>query len=339
MRTSPTVLLLLVMLGCGSETQPEKLYSDSGGTQTQQPKVASLQKQAATRAEKLPPEKFPPEKLLAEKRPPQKLPAEKPAPVVKKLGTTDQPALGDPIVNSVGMLLMPIPAGQFQMGSPDSDSAADDDEQPQHLVKITKPFYLGVTEVTQGQWESVMHTRPWQGKTNGVQEGRDYPASYVSWEDAAEFCRELSEQEGVEYRLPTEAQWEYACRAGTTTVRTILGMMRQSWDGTPGTEKNALAIGEQYGHRVGQKLPNSWGLYDMHGNVFEWCQDWFAPYAGEKPTSDSQTLPQNDRRVLRGGAFSSLPVYVRSANRYTNLPDNRNYDLSFRVARTYRASP
>ena len=108
--------------------------------------------------------------------------------------TPDQLALGDPIVNSVGMVLVPIPAGEFQMGSPDSDSAAIDEEKPQHLVKITKPFYLSVFEVTQGQYEKVMGVRPWQGK-GYMKEGPDRPASYASWDDAAEFCRKLSEQD------------------------------------------------------------------------------------------------------------------------------------------------
>ena len=129
------------------------------------------------------------------------------AAAVKKHMTPDQLPLGDPIVNSVGMVLVPVPAGQFQMGIPDSE----------HLVKITKPFYLSVCEVTQQQYEKVMGLRPWQGK-DYVQEGPDYPAAYVSWNDGVEFCRKLSEQEGVQYRLPTEAQWEYACRSGTTTV-------------------------------------------------------------------------------------------------------------------------
>ncbi len=170
--------------------------------------------------------------------------------------TPDQLALGDPIVNSIGMLLVPIPAGEFQMGSPDSDS----DEKPQHLVKITKPFYLSVYEVTQQQYEQVMGVRPWQGK-QFLQEGLDYPATHVSWDDAVEFCRKLSENEGVEYRLPTEAQWEYACRAGTTTAYSF------------GDDASKLG---QYGwydmntnkkHAVGQKRPNPWSLYDTHGKT------------------------------------------------------------------------
>ncbi len=246
--------------------------------------------------------------------------------------TPDQLALGDPIVNSIGMLLVPIPAGEFQMGSPDSDSVAYDNEKPQHLVKITKPFYLSVHEVTQQQYEKVMGVRPWQGK-DYVQEGPDYAATHVSWNDAVEFCRKLSEQDGVEYRLPTEAQWEYACRAGTTTVYSFgdhaskLG--QYAW-----YRKSAWDIGQKYAHRVGQKLPNPWGLYDMYGNVFEWCQDWEAPYGSEKVVSDPMGPAQGEGLVLRGGSFYLAP-FVRSAYRYYPYPVDRSYTFGFRVARTY----
>jgi formylglycine-generating enzyme required for sulfatase activity len=203
--------------------------------------------------------------------------AEKPdAATVKKHMTPAQLALGDPVINSVGMLLVPISAGDFQMGSPDSDSDAEDDEKPQHLVKITKPFYLGVYEVTQQQYQKVMGDRPWQGKSHlkeggeglsrtYVKEGPDYPAVWVTHDDAVEFFRKLSEQEDVEYRLPTEAEWESACRAGITTVFSFgddaskLG--QYAW-----YDENAWDIGEDYAHRVGQKQPKPWGLYDMHGN-------------------------------------------------------------------------
>ena len=148
--------------------------------------------------------------------------------------TPDQLALGDPIVNSVGMVLMPIPAGQFRMGSPNSDSAARPPEKPRHPVKITRPFYLSIHEVTKQQYEKVMPSRPWQGGLY-VQDGPDYPATYVSWNDAVEFCRRLSEQEGLNYRLPTEAG---NTPAVPEQVRfTALGMIRPGWQSTPGTER------------------------------------------------------------------------------------------------------
>ena len=262
------------------------------------------------------------------------------AATVKKLMAPAQLALGDPVVNSVGMVMVPIPAGEFQMGSPESDIGDSLlRPKPQHLVKITKPFYLSVYEVTQQQYEKVMGTRPWQGKTF-VKEGPDYPAVYVSWDDAVEFCRKLSQQEGVEYRLPTEAEWEYACRAGTTTAYSFgddaskLG--QYGW-----YNKNAWDIGEKYAHRVGRKLPNPWGLYDMHGNVFEWCQDRYAPYGSEKVVSDPMGPSRGEYRLLRGGAFNNLPSSVRSEARDHTLPpdDGSLLIFGFRTAMSPSAPP
>ena len=243
-------------------------------------------------------------------------------------------------VNSIGMKLTLIPAGEFQMGSPDAEPDRKDNET-QHLVKISKPFYLGVYEVTQQQYEKVMGTRPWQGKVGGpwhgkqyVKEGADYPAVYVSHDDAVEFCRRLSGQEGVEYRLPTEAEWEYACRAGTTTAYSFgddeARLGQYAWYHT-----NAWDIGERYAHGVGQKLPNSWGLYAMHGNVWEWCQDWYAPYGSEKVVSDPVGPAQGEYRVLRGGSFNLQTSYVRSAYRFNYRPSYRVFSFGFRPSRTY----
>ena len=155
----------------------------------------------------------------------------------------------------------------------------------------------------------------------------------MSWNDAVEFCRKLSEQEGVEYHLPTEAQWEYACRAGTTTAFSFgddeskLG--QHAW-----YKKNSWDIGEKYTHRVGLKLPNPWSLYDMHGNVQEWCQDWIAPYSRES-LNDPVGPAQGERRALRGGSFGSQSSYVRSAARYAFQPAGQGTNNGFRVARTY----
>jgi formylglycine-generating enzyme required for sulfatase activity len=211
------------------------------------------------------------------------------------------------------------------------------DDETQHLVKISKPFYLGVYEVTQQQYEKVMGARPWQGKDD-AKEGADYPAVYVSHDDAVEFCRRLSKQEGAEYRLPTEAEWEYACRARTTTAYSFgddeskLG--QYAW-----YEKNAWDVGEKYAHRVGQKLPNRWGLYAMHGNVWEWCQDWFGPYGSEKVVRDPLGPAQGNGRVLRGGSFAPPTSSVRSASRVETRPSRRANNLGFRVVRTYNVSP
>ena len=251
---------------------------------------------------------------------------------VKKQMTPAQLALGDPVINSVGMMLLPIPAGEFQMGSPDSDRDADPDEKPQHLVKITKPFYLGVYEVTQGQYEKVMGSRPWQGYQY-VKEASDYPAVHVIHDDAVEFCRKLSKREGVEYRLPTEAEWEYACRAGTTTDYSFgndasrLG--QYAW-----YQKNTWGADEKYAHRVGRKLPNPWGLYDIHGNVWEWCQTWYSDYPNGvliDPTGPSS----GSSRVSRGGCWNYDSSICRSAFRLKFTPDDRGSYLGFRVLRSF----
>jgi len=159
----------------------------------------------------------------------------------------------------------------------------------------------------------------------------------VSWNDAVEFCRKLSAQEGEEYRLPTEAEWEYACRAGTTTTYSFGNnesqLRKYAWYSDNSDDTT---------HVVGEKLPNAWGLYDMHGNVWEWCQDWHAAYGSENGLIDPTGPASGDRRVLRGGAFSRQPKDVRAARRnVTNhLPSvRRYYDSGFRLARTYDLSP
>jgi len=249
---------------------------------------------------------------------------------VKKHMASDQLALGGPVVNSVGMVLVPIPIGEFQMGSPASDTLARPGEKPQKLVKIAKAFYLSAFEVTQQQFEKVMGTGPWQDKRY-VQEGPDYPAAYVNHNAAVEFCRKLSALEDVEYGLPTEAEWEYACRAGTTTDFSFgddaskLGQYAWYYE-------NTWSIGEKYAHRVGQKLPNPWGLYDMHGNLFEWCQDW------NLSEQDFDGPRGTGRRLLRGGSFVRKPNRVRSSARYTRDPGERSNINGFRPARIYNVS-
>jgi formylglycine-generating enzyme required for sulfatase activity len=296
---------------------------------------AAKEKAAAEKVEME--EKAAADKAAADKAATDKAATERTA-AVKKQMTPAQLALGDLVVNSVGMLLVPIPAGEFQMGSPDAAIYYDGERaKPQHLVKITKPFYLGVYEVTQQQYEKVMGARPWRGD-DYVKEGADYPASYVTRDRAVEFCRRLSKQEGVEYRLPTEAEWEYACRAGTTTAYSF-GDDRAKLGQYAWYEKNAWDIGEKYAHGVGQKLPNRWGLYDMHGNVWEWCQDWYGPYGSDKVVSDPVGPAQGDRRVLRGGSFNAHSSLVRSAYRNYLQPGYPYYLSGFRAARTYHVSP
>jgi formylglycine-generating enzyme required for sulfatase activity len=234
------------------------------------------------------------------------------------------------ITNSIGMKLKLIPAGESKMGSPASDKA-DSDERPRHKVRLTRPFYLGVTEVTQGQWKAVMKTEPWSGE-DCVKEGLDYAATHVSSLDAIEFCKRLSAKDGMTYRLPTEAEFEYACRGGTTSVyhfgddASRLG--DYAWH-----EGNAYDGGEKYAHEVARKKPNPFGLYDMHGNVWEWCSDWYSGvYYGESPVADPKGPALASRRVYRGGSWLNPAWFCRSAYRYGNPPDARYNDLGFRVA-------
>jgi formylglycine-generating enzyme required for sulfatase activity len=235
------------------------------------------------------------------------------------------------ITNSLGMKLVLIPAGEFVMGSPEGDTDAEDDEKPQHRVRITKSFHLGQTEVTQGQWQAVMRTTPWSGKTY-VREGADYPATYVSWDDAQEFCRKLSGKENKTYQLPTEAEWEYACRAGTTTKYSF-GDDDSRLGDYAWYDKNAYDVGQKYAHAVGLKRPNLWGLMDMHGNVWEWCDDWYeAEFYQQSRVDDPKGVTSGSIRVNRGGGWSFTPAYCRSADRSRNTPDDRRYNLGFRAA-------
>ena len=234
--------------------------------------------------------------------------------------------------NSIGMKLKLIPAGEFLMGSPEDEEDRDDDEQ-QHRVRITQPYYLGTTEVTQGQWEQVMGSQPWSGEKY-VKEGSDYAASYVSWDDAVEFCKKLSAKEGRTYRLPTEAEWEYACRAGATTVYSFgnsSDLSEYAWWG--GLAGDGNCQDERYAHQVGQKRSNAWGLYDMHGNVWEWCRDWYADdYYANSPTDGPTGPATGSARVGRGGGWSDDPRGCRSAYRSWGTPVLRSGILGFRVA-------
>ena len=238
------------------------------------------------------------------------------AATVKQTLTPAQLAVGDPIENSIGMVLVPIPAGEFLMGSPETEPGRQDNSELQHQVTLTKPFLLGVHEVTQGQWQAVMGTTPWKGKKS-IKEGDDYPAMSVSWQDAVEFCRQLSEKEGLEYRLPTEAEWEYACRAGTTTAYSFGNDASEldeyacymSWG-----RANAPAGARPSAHSVGQKKPNPWGLYDMHGNLWEWCSDWY----GDSPSggvTDPAGPSSGSSRVECGGSWHRGAGNCRSAAR------------------------
>jgi len=233
--------------------------------------------------------------------------------------------------NSIGMKFVMIPAGTFMMGSPSNEPRRDIDER-QHRVTISKPFYIQTTEVTQGQWREIMGNNPSRFKNCGD----DCPVEKVSWNDCQEFIRKLNRQEGInKYRLPTEAEWEYACRAGTDTpfyFSDCLSTDQANYDGNhpmPGCSRR------EYRKRtvpVGSFPPNEWGLYDMHGNVWEWCQDWYEDYPSGHAT-DPTGPSSSEFRVLRGGSWFSYARRTRSANRYWGGAGGRFNRFGFRIAR------
>ena len=236
------------------------------------------------------------------------------------------------ITNSIGMKLVLIPKGTFMMGSPESEEGRDKNEN-QHEVTISKEYYLGVCEVTQAQYEKVLGKNPslCQGALDG-NENADRPVEKVSWDDAVEFCTKLSDlpeekKVGRVYRLPTEAQWEYACRAGSKTAYSF-GESSQSIGDYAWCFENS----NNPTHPVGQKKPNAWGLYDMPGNVFEWCSDWYDQYPKGAVGDDPTGPKEGSRRVYRGGAWRYDAALCRSAIRFRADPSDRNVNLGFRVA-------
>jgi sulfatase modifying factor 1 len=256
---------------------------------------------------------------------------------VRSQMTSEQIAVGEPLVNSVGIVLVPIPAGEFQMGT----AAKKKGKQPQwmkpetfHEVQISKPFYISACEVTQEQYEAVTAEKPWSGQPL-VQEEPTYAATYITWDQATTFCQTLSDTEGVEYRLPTEAEWEYACRAGPTTAYSF-GDDRKKLTDHAWYDANAYKADEQFAHAVGQKLPNPWALYDMHGNAWEWCSDWYARYDTKQQATVDPTGPKKGQyRVWRGGSFAETPDNMRSASRvsYGRANYRPTYLAGFRVVR------
>ena len=279
----------------------------------------------------------------------------------------------EPATNSIGMKLAAIPAGEFLMGSPETEPGRGQDEQ-QHRVRITKPFLLGVYEVTFKQYREFVKASgyktdaerdgtggwgfdakspdsPYRRKpefnwsNNGFADIDDHPVFNVSWNDAVAFCAWLSKQEGKTYRLPTEAEWEYACRAGTNTrywhgddpeglvkVGNVLDASAVKLFDT--LKKHAVTENDGYAITapVGKFRPNAFGLYDMHGNVAEWCGDWYGvDYYGESPADEPQGPATGTGRVFRGGAWRDDPVLDRSAARDLSEPTYRGGRVGFRA--------
>ncbi|NLI79152.1 MAG: formylglycine-generating enzyme family protein [Candidatus Riflebacteria bacterium] len=222
------------------------------------------------------------------------------------------------LTNSVGMRLVLVPAGTFRMGSR-SGSA---DEQPVREVTIRRPFYLGATEVTNEQFTRVMQQAPFFPN-----DPPSNPVVFVSWHQAKDFCLRLSVLEKATYRLPTEAEWEYACRAGTTTDF----FWGDAWqDGFAWAHPNS-GRPTRSTHPVGTLKPNGWGLYDMSGNVGEWCEDVYAPAYLPGDVADPKGPPRGDFRVVRGGAYDHTPEGVRSAARGHHPPGEAAMGPGFRV--------
>jgi sulfatase modifying factor 1 len=261
------------------------------------------------------------------------------------------------ITNSLGMELTLIPAGSFMMGAVPGDSEADDDEKPQHRVEITKAFYMGVYEVTQAEWEVIMPIgggggNYWYG------EGPRYPVYNVSWDDAVAFCMLLSAKEGVTYRLPTEAEWEYAARGGIEgkiyvwgdeKTPLVNGVKYANVSDEQNYKKYEYNKGyfDRYGYfedyddgyadtsPVGSYAPNSFGLYDMAGNVCEWCQDWYDDdyYSGSPSRDPVGPASGSVGRVVRNGSYNLEPGYLRTSDRGGVWQNDSNSYIGFRVVR------
>jgi uncharacterized protein (TIGR02996 family) len=250
------------------------------------------------------------------------------------------------VTNSLGMTFALIPAGTFFMGSPEDELDRGSDEGPLHEVEITRPFYLGVHPVTQEQYQRLAGTNPSHFAPHGPGAAQvrglsthNFPVECVSWDNAQEFCRRLTAHPeeraaGRTYRLPTEAEWEYACRAGTTTAFHAgngLSSRRCNCDGghpylaTPGPDLERTTP-------VGSYAPNAWGLFDMHGNVWEWCADRYAAdYYRRSPRQDPRGARSGHLRVLRGGSWTDHATDLRCAYRYNGSPDHGDSRIGLRV--------
>lgn len=232
------------------------------------------------------------------------------------LNIADLPEPGETITNSIGMKLAYIPPGRFLRGTPWEQPGRQYDERP-HAVRITKPFRIGVTEVTQAQWEAVM------GANRSNFKGANLPVEKISWREAVEFCERLSRKEGRTYRLPTEAEWEYACRAGATGPFAGTGRL----DDMAWYDANSNGATRP----VGTKQPNAWGLYDMHGNVAEWCSDIYDADYPKAEAVDPTGPSEGTFRVIRGGSWAHFPLACRSAARNSAPPSYQLRETGFRV--------
>ncbi|MCC6697178.1 MAG: formylglycine-generating enzyme family protein [Candidatus Hydrogenedentes bacterium] len=231
-----------------------------------------------------------------------------------------------------GMTFVWIPPGTFMMGSPAGEEGRNEDEQ-QHQVTLTQGFWLGKYEVNQAQWQGVM------GKNPSNFKGSTLPVETVGWNDCHVFIRKLNQKGGGTFRLPTEAEWEYACRAGTTTpfhLGNTISVDQANYDGNYTYGNGSKGVYREKTVEVGSFAANAWGLHDMHGNVWEWCQDWYEDYPRGAVT-DPTGPASGQYRVLRGGSWAYAPVRCRAAYRGHLTPVNRRSGLGFRLLRTQEA--
>ena len=247
------------------------------------------------------------------------------------------------------MEMVYVPAGSFQMGSDAFEAGREEDEGPQTGVRLTEGFYVSRFEVTQDQWTRVVGTSPWKtfretaerlglSDVAVAEDGPEYPAESVGWNGVQAFIDALNAHAGREiYRLPTEAEWEYFARAGSST-RWSFGDVESDLEDYGWTRKNTMNAGEPFAHPVGTKLPSQWGLYDVHGNVAEWVQDWYRPYSGGQLTDPSGPLSgihadrgYRSKKVIRGGSIADIAP--RSADRDFADTEGLGSGIGFRVVR------
>lgn len=236
------------------------------------------------------------------------------------------------------MKLAWCPAGKFAMGSPLAELHRDSTDEMQISVELSHGFWMSQTEVTQGQWERIMSSQPWRDRPKVLIDA-SAPASMVSWMDASKFCEQLTSRErrihrlpdNWFYRLPSEAQWEYACRAGTTKAYSfgddVTQLTHFAWYG--GRDPNGNVGSEKHAHRVAKKRPNQWNLFDMHGNVWEWCRD---NYAHKMPGGIDPLTAPGSTPVMRGGCWHAFGKHSRSADRHgARNPEYYANNLGFRI--------
>jgi formylglycine-generating enzyme required for sulfatase activity len=265
------------------------------------------------------------------------------------------------VTNSIGMILVRIPPGTFKIGSPEGEEHRSKDEK-QHEVEISKDFWLGVYEVTQKQFKEVMgynpsyfstdgkggpglkydYGKPGGGKDKVPEDTSDFPVENVTWEEAKEFCDKLSnraeeKRSGRQYRLPTEAEWEYSCRGGAPSYQVFhfgnsLSSKQANFDGTRPYRAAREGPDQSRTCKVGSYEKNRFGLFDMHGNVYEWCSDWYAEDYGKSRRTDPSGPGEGVARVVRGGSWGGYGSLCRSAHRNSRRPSYRSSSLGFRVA-------